>query len=105
MRAGRRRNRVIFERRQDGKSSIGEPIVQWVRFADAWVELVDLSGREVAEKIIEAARITSRIMMRYRADVDERCRVVYNGVVYNIVAAQDPDGRRRELILMCERVR
>ncbi|MCB6184283.1 phage head closure protein [Leeia sp. TBRC 13508] len=105
MRAGRRRNRVSFERQQTGKSSIGEPIVQWVAFASAWVELVDLSGREVAEKIIEVAKITSRIMMRYRPDIDERCRVVYNGVIYNIVAAQDPDGRRRELILMCERVR
>jgi SPP1 family predicted phage head-tail adaptor len=85
------------------KSDAGEVIVdRWSEFAKVWAAIEPVSGREYMASSEFRAGITTRIRIRWRADVDASVRVVDSiGTVYSIDAALPVRGLTRELHLMC----
>jgi head-tail adaptor len=67
----------------------------------AWGELEGLTGTNRGGITAEAEY---RIRVRFRADLDPRWRVVSGSRVFGIISAVDPDGRRRELVLLAREI-
>lgn len=113
MKVGRLRHRLILQRRADTQVE-GEVVPGYEVLADdEWGSIEDVSGREFFAAQQVAAEITTRIVIRWRADVDATVRVLHQNNdgdspatydVYDIVAVlRDPVIGRRWLTLHCTR--
>lgn len=101
MHAGQLRHRITIQQKQVSQNSYGEEIVTWTDLAIVWASVEDLSGREFYEaRQIPTAEVTTRVRIRYRSDVKPTMRVVFSRML-EIVAVLDPEGCKRELVLMC----
>lgn len=114
MQPGRKRHKVTLYRRVDTKLPSGQLQHTYEAFATPWAEIRPISGREFFAAAQVQSEVTTRIIINYRVDVDETCRVGH--VVqyaspmieefYDIVAAlPDSQTGRSELTLMCVRRR
>ena len=76
----------------------------WAAITDGevWAEMIPLRGGEALERQVLAATQLWKVTIRWRDDVTVEQRVVFEGRPMNIRAAQDPDGRRFELVMTCE---
>ncbi|WP_010498540.1 phage head closure protein [Paenibacillus elgii] len=99
---GRLKRRVTFHRPPTGADSYGEPIDQWPVVASAWAAIEPLRGREYFEAQREHADVTTRIIIRYRPDIDRTMIVVYGKTTFEIGHIIHPDFAKRELHLMCK---
>ena len=102
MRAGALRHRIEIQR-NDGirDPDSGEIIPGWTTVARVWAEVVDLSGREFWDSQQVQSEISTRVRIRYRDGIEPTMRVIHGDRTLEIQAVLDPDGRRRELHLMC----
>ncbi len=105
MRAGLIRRRVTVQRYSSTPNALGEQIESWTTLFSAWasVEAVTASERFASGSQQELATITHRIVLRQRNDktVGPQDRISFNGKTFDIESAVDPDGRRRETVLLC----
>lgn len=96
-----------LENEQD--SETGDITETWVTVRDPEdgplfpAEVAPLSGREYVAAAAVQKDVTTRITIRYRADVTEAMRVVHGADVYNIRAVLPDPTLRRWLTLMCTR--
>lgn len=101
--AGDLRYRLTIQKSTENRSKTGAITESWSTLATVFAEKMDLSGREVdAESLI-----STRFRIRYRPDlaINAKMRCVCNGVTYSLAAPPlDPDGKRRELHLICKAV-
>lgn len=102
MKIGELRNRIILQQCQVAQNENGFPVETWTTIATVWASKAHQSSREffAAQKI--NSETTDLFIIRYRDNVAPEMRVVYNGQNYRIIGAPDPDGRRRELHLLCK---
>lgn len=64
-------------------------------------EIVPLSGHEfIAAQAVQAG-VTTRITIRWRADIDPSMRIVHEGSLYDIKAILPDPTLRRHITLMC----
>jgi len=102
MRAGTLRHRIQIQQKTVTQNTYGEEIVAWAELTTVWGSVEDLSGREFYEaRQVPAAEVTTRVCIRYRSDVEPTMRVIHGGRTLEIVSVLDPEGRKRETILMC----
>lgn len=103
--AGRLRHRIILQRQQESQDSdTGAIEVVWVNVATLWSEIKPISAREFVASQAEASRVTTRITIRYRADVTAKMRLFHQatGFYYNIEGVlPDPDSGFEYLTLPC----
>lgn len=104
---GRLRHRVTLQRPVTSRDTYGDAIESWVDVATVWAAMEDLSGREYWAAAQQASEVTTRVTIRYRDGVHVTWRIVHavTWETYQIHAILDPDGRRRELQLLCGRAR
>jgi len=89
--AGDLRERITLQARAAGQDVLGRP-------SGAWVDQITVAFAQGQMQ----AEVTVRFVIRYRADVHERLRVVWRGEPYEIVSPPiDTDGAREVLELMC----
>lgn len=103
MRAGLLRHLVTIEHYTVIRLPNGTIIEDWAPFANVWAEVRDLRGREFWSAQQVQSEVTTRILIRYLPGVSSDMRVVHEGQVYEIDHILEPDGRRRELQLLCKR--
>ena len=101
MKAGELRDRVTLQQ-SDAVNVDGVPVGDWVDVCTVWAQVVDLSGRELEAQQQTGAEISTRIRIRYRAGLLPQMRALRGARAFDIQAIIDPDGRRRELQLMCK---
>jgi len=103
VRAGRLRHRVTIEDQISGQDSDGAQTLEWLPVASGVpAEIVDLSGRELFAAQAVQSKTTTRIKVRYWADLLPRMRIVHRGTIYNIEGiVADPDSRIRYMTLQC----
>jgi SPP1 family predicted phage head-tail adaptor len=103
VRAGILRHRVEIQKWADsGPDDHGQPVQDWQAVAFVWGEVRDVRGREFWETgQAQAGEVTTRVRVRYREDLDRTMRVLYRDRILRITEILDPDGRRRDLHLMC----
>jgi len=64
---------------------------EWAQAFKAWAAVEPMSTREVIAARERSSAASHRIVIRYRAGVDAQMRVVYRGVVYEIIGDPLPD--------------
>jgi SPP1 family predicted phage head-tail adaptor len=88
---------------QDG---YGEEVESWTTTVTVWGEMLP-SLRATREAFAgqseqRSARLTMECHMRYRTGFSPKSsRLGWDGKVFDVEAVMDPDGRRRELLLLC----
>ena len=99
---GRSRQYVAIEE-QSGTdiNGFGEPVENWTTFANAWVYVSTMSGREFIQAKEIHAELSHILTTRYIDGVHPKMRVSYNGRTLDILAAFDADETRRELKIYC----
>lgn len=104
MGAGKYRHRITIQQLTTTKGDRGGVVKTWTTLATVWAQKVHQSSREffAAQKV--NAETTDLFIIRYLAGVNAKMQVVYDGRTYDIVGANDQDGKRRELYVMCKEV-
>lgn len=106
MQAGRLRERVVIQKEVVSRDSFGAEVNPWQDVATVWASVrPGASG----ERFISAAdqmqaTITHTVRIRQRAGVSPKMRLLWGSRVLNIQSVVDPDGRRREVLLLCEEI-
>lgn len=104
MRTGPRRHLVVIQRRVNTPDEAGQPVISWVDYASVWAEALPLRGRELLAAQQVQSEVTTMFRIRYRADLDDTMRVLWDNVPYGIAAPPiDVEGRRIRTELMCAR--
>lgn len=106
MRAGELRHKITFQKLDKVKDPIsGELIDDWTNFATVWGSVEDLAGKEFFAAQQINAEITTQVKIRYLKGIKATMRIIYDDRVLEIAAPpMDPDGRKRELHLLCKGV-
>jgi SPP1 family predicted phage head-tail adaptor len=101
---GALRQRMTLEAPVDTPDDSGAMTRSYAPLAQLWAKVTPLSGeaRFVAER--EEQAISSLALIRWRADVTSRMRLVAGARALLIHSVFDPDGRRRFLLCRCEQV-
>lgn len=105
MRAGRLRDRLSLQKRDEVRDDLGGITHDWVEVTKVWAEVRGVSGRAFLSASAEQGEVTVEVLMRYRPGVEALMRFVHlppggNGEIYTIQAPL-PDAKRRELLCMC----
>lgn len=106
--AGALRHRVTILRPPGPEEvdEMGQSLDDWVPVGERWAEVRDLVGRRLwaAQQVHAEAR--SEVRMRWNTVVAEGMRIKHGSRVLEIIGSpQDPDGRCREMVLLCREVK
>lgn len=102
--AGSLNLRITIETPTVTRDTYGSEILTWSTLATVWASKQHKTSREfyVAQKI--NSEVTDLFIIRYRAGITTKMRVNYDGRYYDILGADDPDGRRVGIQLLCKAV-
>jgi SPP1 family predicted phage head-tail adaptor len=106
MRPGRLDQVVTFERRTATPDGIGGQTYDWApvpRDAEVWAWVVARGAREAMDQERMSAAGVYRFTVRDRCDIDETCRIIWQGEPYNVRAVHRTGGRRLYLEIDAER--
>jgi len=103
MRIGDLRHKITIQEKTVTEDSEGIAAETWGDVATVWASVEDLQGREFFQAAA-VAEIIARIKIRYRPGIAPAMRVLFESRLFDIKSVIDPDGRRRELQLMCREV-
>jgi len=93
MRAGNLDRRVTFQRLATTPGRGGEPTKAWADAFTTWAQVRDVSASERASAPKEMAQRSSTFTIRWRSDVTESMRIVYDGREWDITGIKEL-GRR-----------
>lgn len=103
--AGKLDRRIRIERFTSTTGELGGEIKAWTTLATRWASYEPLSDGERFRAGETAATATARFVIRHSAevaDVGPLDRVVFKGVVYEIVHAKETGGRGVGIELTCK---
>ncbi len=101
MRAGQLRHRLQLQSVTITQSASGEPTETWRTVDTIWGGLRPISQRERASVREPLADADYVVPVRYRSNLTPRMRLLLGDRTFDILGAQDPDDRNRELHLYC----
>jgi SPP1 family predicted phage head-tail adaptor len=102
--AGERRVRLVLEAPVESANALGGASLGWTPITTLWARIEAHAGRETAEGERAEGRTETRITLRHRLGVDTRMRFRFGARIFAIRAAFDPDGRRRDLVCLCQEI-
>mgnify|MGYP000909745925 CR=1 FL=1 len=70
--------------------------------ANTWAAVEPLNGREFIAAQAVQSEVTTRIRMRYRADLQPADRINHEGTLYDIQSIINPRSGDAELVVMCK---
>jgi SPP1 family predicted phage head-tail adaptor len=104
--AGNMDRRITFQSFTTSKNEVNEDVKAWADLASiptVWAQVLPLSQKEM----VDASRVMTLndkvFIVRYRADIDEKMRVVYESDSYDIHSVTEI-GRREGLRIVARRV-
>lgn len=98
--SGKLNNLVTIERRISAIDSSGDQSVEWTYVTTVWACITDLSSAEILYAQQIQSKVTSRVIIRYRNDVDATCRLQSNGVFYNVLGVIGDPVTGREFLTL-----
>lgn len=105
--AGDLRHRITVRRATEIKTDTGGYRTDWCDYTELWAEVTALDGREVVMDQVLQGISVYRVRIRYRTDLtpDDQLRSAgscFGGRDVNIRSIADPDGLRKQLIIMVD---
>lgn len=100
MRAGDLDQRITLQSRSVVQDAHGQDTITWVDIATVWAQCHSIRGREFFAAVQVQQEQTVKVRIRYRADVTQNCRLIWNGVNHDITGVI-PVGRKVMLEIMC----
>jgi SPP1 family predicted phage head-tail adaptor len=100
MKAGTLDQRVTFQRRVVVQDAYGQDTITWTDIATVWAQCHALRGREFFAAAQTQMETSVKVRVRYRADIDQTCRMVWDGKNHDITGVI-PVGRKDMLELIC----
>ena len=106
MQIGKLRSRITIQYPNPTQDPTNDPVVAWVDLAMVWADIRPVGGQERLQRQADqvVAQVDHRIKMRWRGDVTPKMRVKFGARYFDIGPVDDPDGRKRELVLQCREV-
>ena len=92
MKASRLKQRVTVHKATSARSPMGgssSPI--WGPALTLWASIEPLSVKDVFTAQAADSQTTARCIMRYRTDIDSKCRIEHRGIMYAIDGEPLPD--------------
>lgn len=103
MQAGKLRHRVVIQEPVNNQNTeTGSIESSWQDVATIWADVYPLSVREFISAQSEQGEITTRITIRFRRNISNKNRILYEGKIFNIEGVlPDPVSGREYLTLPC----
>lgn len=105
VRAGALNRRVTVQQRATGHDAYGQESETWNTLFTTWASIETLDGRELLAAQAIATESTHRLTFRYRATLavidGTKCRVMYQGRIFNIKSLDDVDTRHEYFEALC----
>ena len=106
MRAGQLRDRITLQVPQRARDDYGSTTATQVSVAtDVPANVRDPVGQNYYAAAQEKLKVGPEVRIRWRRDVGPTWLVIFGLRTLEVVQAQDPDGRRRELVLYCKEIK
>ena len=102
IRSGAMRHTVRFERRSPAQDAAGEPLNEWILYAERRCAIERTPGREVWASAQRSGRVPVVLRLRWLSGLLPGMRAVLGEKALNILSAVDPDGRGAELLVTAE---
>ena len=99
--AGQLDRRITIKNFSETTDSFGQEVKSFSTLASVWANVVERVGREGEDGEMIAATKKVEFIIRYRTDVDEQMRILYNSNIYKIQTIQTADARKAFLKLVC----
>jgi len=100
--AGRLRHRVEIQRQVSTIDTSGETVIAWQTVDTVWAAIEPLSAKEFMAAQQMGSEISTRVTIRFRADVVASMRLLHGAAIYNIQGVlADPDSGIEYLTLPC----
>jgi SPP1 family predicted phage head-tail adaptor len=104
--AFRHKCRIEVKSAHTAHGTRGEPTFTWQIFCECWCEVRALTSREQFNLLQRWADINAMIHTHFVASVTSEMRIIDTccSRTFDIRAADDPDGKRRQLRLTCKEI-
>lgn len=99
MRIGALDRRIQLQSSTKTRNAVGESVDDWSTYATVWANVRELRAKEYFEGEQKIEERLTKFIIRYRADVDEKHRVLYNDQLFDIQPTTEL-GRRQYLEFM-----
>nr|WP_145544778.1 phage head closure protein [Variovorax boronicumulans] len=100
--AGRYRDRIALQAREEGKGAHGRPNGAWRTVDTCWAAQLSARSLERFAAGQQQELIDMGLAIRYRTDISPDMRILWRGEPFDLVGRPtDADGNRRELVLLC----
>lgn len=88
MEAGKLTERITIQKPQAGTDAVGQPLMGWSTYFEAWANVRHLSGLETikADAAVSTVKASIRIRRRPGRFPNAGMRIIHDGRVYNIEA-------------------
>lgn len=103
MLVSRLRHRIQFYDRVEESSGWGGSTYIYKPVFTEWAEVRSVPGGEFREKVFTYSKVPYRIVIRYREGINAKMRIrnLTDGMLFDVEALRDPDGKRKILELQC----
>ena len=99
--AGQLDRRITIQTFSETTDNFGQEVKSFSTLDSVWANVVERVGREGEDGEMIAATKKVEFIIRYRTDVDEEMRILYNSNTYKIQAIQSADARKAFLKIVC----
>jgi len=99
--AGQLDRRILIQRFSESTDGFGQEVKTYSGLAYVWANVKEKIGSEGEEGDMIASTKKVEFIIRYRTDVNEQMRILYNSNIYKIQTIQTADARKAFLKLVC----
>jgi SPP1 family predicted phage head-tail adaptor len=104
MNAGKMNTKMTVQKQTVTRTTMGSTAVSWGTRALIWGDIEPLLGSERWEAGRIVGTVPIRIRARFRSDLSTTDRILVGTEYYYITEVEDPDGRRREIVITAKRL-
>jgi SPP1 family predicted phage head-tail adaptor len=99
---GKLRHRITLQKYVSSKDSYGAENKVWSDLANVWASIEPISGKEYFAAQQVNAEVSTKIIIRYRKDVEPKMKIKYMGRYFEILSVIHTKEQKKELQLMCK---
>lgn len=99
------RHPVTVKRKASTVDSLGQQTSAYATVTTGKAKIETLLGKELEQARVLVPQATTRITMRYRREIDERCRIYFGDRIFEIGYINNVEQRNLKLILTCSESR